>query len=144
MKYCLPEIPSVYWINKSKYRCKVCGNIFDLYSPNGNDVVKFVESNGTEIRWLPLHGHGGYLELFEKFMPGFLASGKEIIPPVVSQFLSNLQSHIELSESGTSFELASGNRYCPQCSSQDVQQLSEEVLTSPEVTWLKIDCALLK
>jgi hypothetical protein len=144
MQYCLPEIPSVYWINKSRCHCKACGKTFDLHIPNGNDVVQFVESNGTEIRWLPLHGRGGYLDLFEKFIPGFLASGKEMIPSVVSQFLSKVQKHIEPSESGNGFELVSGKRYCPRCSSPDVQELSEEVLTSPEVTWLKIDCDLLR
>ena len=144
MQYCLPEIPSVYWINKFRCRCKACGKTFDLYTPNGNDVVRFVESNGPEIRWLPVHGHGGYLYLFEKFIPGFLASRKEMIPPVVSQFLSQLQKHIEPSESGNGFELDSSKRSCPRCSSPDIQELSEEVLTSPEVPWLKIDCDLLK
>ena len=144
MQYCLPEIPSIYWINKAHYSCKACGKVFDLYAPNGDDLVKFVESNGTEIRWLPTRGKGGYLDLFEKFMPGFLASGKEIIPPVALQFITQLQNHIEPSESGNGFKESYGKSYCPRCTSPDIKELSEEVLTSPEVAWLKIDCELLK
>jgi rubredoxin len=144
MQYCLPQIPSVYWINKTRYRCNACGNAFELYTSNGNEVVKFVESKGKEIRWLPMHGQGGYLDLFEKFMPGFLATGKQIIPPIVSQFLNQLQIHIEPSESGNGFEMSNDNRHCPRCKNQDVKELGEEILSSPEVLWLKIDCELLK
>src|SRR5512139_2919353 len=128
MQYCLPEIPSVYWINRARYNCESCKNDFDLYSTNGNDLVKFVESNGTEIRWLPMYGKGGYLDLFEKFMPGFLASGREIIPSVALQFIKQLQSHVEPSESGNEFEQSNGKRYCPRCKSPNIKELSEEVL----------------
>jgi hypothetical protein len=91
-----------------------------------------------------MHGQGGYLDLFEKFMPGFLATGKQIIPPIVSQFLNQLQIHIEPSESGNGFEMSKDSRHCPRCKNQDVKELSEEILSSPEVLWLKIDCELLK
>ena len=144
MKYCQPETPSVYWINKINCCCKACGNVFELHTPNGDDgVVKFVETNGTEIRWLPMHGEGGYLDLFEKLMPGFLASRKEITPSVSLQFNQMLQSHIQPSETGNGFEI-NNKVFCPKCKKQDVNILDETVLTSPEVIWIKIDCNLLK
>lgn len=145
MQYCSPETPSTYWINKIRYSCKACGHVFDIYTPNGDDgVVKFVERNGSEIRWLPVYGHGGYLDLIERFMPGFLASGKQLIPPVVSQFMEKLQNHIEPSEAGNSFEISQEKVQCPQCKKQVVEMLNETVLTSSDVIWLKIDCELLK
>ena len=145
MQYCLPEAPSIYWINETRYRCKACGHVFDFYTPNGNDaVVKFVECNGTEIRWLPVYGQGGYLDLFERFMPGFLASGKQVIPSIVSQFMQKLQDHVEPSEAGNRFEISDDKAQCLRCKKHDVQMLKETVLTSPEITWLKINCELLQ
>jgi rubredoxin len=134
-----------YWINKINHRCKTCGHIFDLHTPNGYDgVVKFTEVNGVEIRWLPMYGQGGYLDLFEKFMPEFLATERVITPAIALQFINKLQAHIEPSEAGNGFEISQGKAYCPRCNKQEIEILSEEVLTSPEITWLKIDCALLK
>lgn len=150
MQYCLPEIPSTYWIDKTSYRCKPCGHVFNLYTPNGDGgngdcgVVKFIESNGTEIRWLPMYGQGGYLDLFERFMPGFLASGKPLIPPVVSQFMEILQNYTERSEAGNSFEISHEKVKCPQCKKNDVEMLKETVLTSPDIAWLKIASDLMQ
>ncbi len=145
MQYCLPELPSIYWINKFRYRCKACGHAFDFYTENGNDgVVKFIESNGTEIRWLPVYGQGGYLDLFERFMPGFLASGKPLIPPTVSLFIEKLQNHIERSDAGNSFKISQEKVKCPQCKKFDIEMLKETLLTSPDITWLKIDCDLIQ
>ena len=145
MQYCLPEMPSIYWVNKIRYRCSACTFAFDFYISDGNDgVIKFVENNGTEIRWLPVHGQGGYLDLFERFMPGFLASGKRMIPPVVSEFMQKLQIHIERSEAGNRFEISDARPQCPRCRKHDVEMLKETLLTSPEITWLKIDCELLQ
>ena len=144
MQYCLPEIPATYLINKFRYRCRSCGSAFDFYIPNGEDgVVRFIESNGSEIRWLPVYGHGGYLELFERFMPGFLASGRPAIPPIIAQFMNQLQNHLEPSEAGHPFELSTDRAQCPQCKKFDVEMLNETMLMSPEVSWLKIDCELL-
>ena len=145
MQYCLPEEPSIYLINKFRYRCRACAQAFDFYAPNGDDsVVKFVERNGTETRWLPVYGPGGYMDLFEHFMPGFLASGKRLIPPIVFEFMQKLQRHIEPSEAGNPFELSDDRPQCPQCKNYDAEMLKETLLTSPEVTWLKIECELLQ
>ena len=90
-----------------------------------------------------MYGQGGYLDLFKRFMPGFLGSGKPVIPPIIAQFMKKLESHLELSEAGNSFEISHGKAHCPQCGRQELEMLRETLLMSPEVTWLKIDCELL-
>ena len=70
IKYCIPELPEKYWVNQLNYKCESCGNSFEVFLPNGNDIVKFREINGSEIRWLPTYNKGGYIDLMTKIIKG--------------------------------------------------------------------------
>lgn len=59
IKYGIPELPEKYWVNQLSYKCQSCGNSFEVFIPNGNDIVKFTEINGFEIRWLSTFNKGG-------------------------------------------------------------------------------------
>lgn len=143
MNYCTPEIPKVYWINSIIYKCNNCQYEFEFLAANGNELVKYQEVNGNKIRWLPVYGKGGYLDLMCKLIPEF-SPDREITMEIAKKFNVLLQKYIEPSASGNTFTLADYNRYCPKCNSKDLTEINGNVLTNPNVEWLKISCDLIK
>lgn len=143
MNYCTSEIPKVYWINSINYRCNDCQHEFEFLTADGNDLVKYQEVNGTEIRWLPTYGKGGYLDLMGKLIPNFFPD-KEITMVIAKEFNVLLQKFIEPSASGNTFTLANYRRDCPKCNSKRLTEINETVLTNPNIEWLKVSCDLIK
>jgi hypothetical protein len=143
IKYCIPELPEKYWVNQITYRCENCGNSFDVFIPNGNDIVKFKEINGSEIRWLPTYNKSGYIDLMTK-----LIKGHKLNDPIdmkkAAKFIAELQGYIKKSSNGNGFGLSIDRRICPQCNSKKIRTLEENVLVNPELQWLEISCDLLK
>ena len=143
MKYCFPEIPKVYWIKKIVYRCKSCGYEFEYLVPNSDDIVKYKEKGGTEIKWLPTYGKGGYLDLMCKIVPGHKVNDP-ITMKIAKEFNSKLSKFIETSLNGKKFTIDDNSNFCNKCNSKDVQYVRECILTSPKISWLKVSCDLLK
>jgi DNA-directed RNA polymerase subunit RPC12/RpoP len=143
MSYCLPEIPQIFWINSIDYKCILCGFEFNHLAPNGDDLIKYQEENGSEIRWLPIRGKGCYLDLLSKLIPCY--NPKEPITiNVVKEFNKKLRMYIEPSLTGNTFILAEGKHRCPKCNSGDLVLLKEEVLVTPKIEWIKVSCDLIK
>ncbi len=142
IKHCFPEIPKKYGINRYFFKCNNCSMEFEFLLPNGNYLVKYEEVEGFETRWLPTYGKGGYLDLMKKLLPDF-DERDEITVQIGKRFNELLQSRIELSPRGSKFTLARYKPTCPNCKSVDLITLEEEILASPEVEWLRIDCELM-
>ncbi|QHI73481.1 hypothetical protein [Aminipila terrae] len=143
IKFCMPELPEKYWVNNLTYKCESCGSTFEVLIPNGNDIVKFKEINGSEIRWLPTFSKGGYIDLMTKIIEGHKLNDS-IDMKKATLFISKLQGYIEKSSHGNGFELSVDKRICPQCNSENLKIIQENVLVNPELQWLKILCDLLK
>jgi rubredoxin len=128
-------IPKTYMIRKNVYQCKVCGREFASFFSDGNDLVKFVENNGKEIRWLPTFERGGYLDLMSALVPGY-KEGQNITMFDAKKFEKLFKEIQEPSKSGNYFSVAVGCR-CPDCNSDKKELISEEILDSPELEWLR-------
>jgi hypothetical protein len=140
--YCLPEIPCKYWVTSIKCICKSCGHSFDLLLPKGDEIIKYQECNGNEIRWLPTYGKGGYLYLMVKLIPGFSVSD-DVTMQLAKEFNKKLQLHIEPSNNGKLFTLADKYITCSKCKSKSIDFGKETVLVTPNLEWLKISCELM-
>lgn len=143
MNYCLPEIPKTYWIKKIVYRCKTCGYEFEHFVPNSDDIVKYKEKDGTEIKWLPTYGKGGYLDLMCKLVLNHKLND-QITMKISKEFNSKLSNFIETSSNGKIFVLDDNLTLCANCHSKELEYIGEYMLTSPEISWLKISCDLFK
>jgi hypothetical protein len=102
---------------------------------NGNEVVKFSEDGGREIRWLPTFEAGGYLDLMEKLVPGY-RKDQSITMPIARKFEAEFKKIQELSASGNTFSVAVGCR-CPTCAANNAENILEEVIESPLLDWLR-------
>ena len=71
VEYITAEKPSMFWVTETLYFCKQCNTEYMSLMPAGNELVKFVEINGCEERWLPTYTKGGYLDLLEALIHGF-------------------------------------------------------------------------
>lgn len=143
IKYCIPELPEKYWVNHLTYKCESCENSFEALIPNGNDLVKFKEINGSEIRWLPTYNKGGYIDLMTRIIKEHKFNDP-IDMKKATHFIAQLQGYIEKSIDGNGFELSIDKRICPKCNSKNIKTVKENVLVNPELQWLKISCDLLK
>jgi rubredoxin len=132
MDYFQMELPKVYWIRVQTHECPNCGNVFQRTV--GDDlIVKFMEVGGSEERWLPTYGQGGYLDLLSKLVPGW-SPEEQITMAVARQFDTAFQAVQEKSSRGHPFSMLFEDRGCPSCHGKRTQELSEVVLTSPAVT----------
>lgn len=141
-KYCTPELPEMYWVNQSFYKCENCGNTFEICAPNGNEIVKLREINGSEIRWLPTFNKGGYIDLMTKVIKGHKVNDP-INMEKATKFIAELQGYIEKSLNGNGFGLCI-DTVCPRCNSKSIEINEENVLVNPELRWLRISCDFLK
>ena len=142
MKLCEPEIPKIYWVNCYTYKCKHCGNEFNILFPNGNYIVKFREIDGNNIRWLPTYGKGGYLDLMTKLLPGH-SLNDEITVKKAKAFIKELNKNCEQGDGGNGFDISITKFNCTNCNSEDTKYLSETVLTNPTLSWLRISSNLM-
>ena len=141
MHFCEPEIPSVYWVDCFTYKCKQCGNIYEITLPNGNDnLAKLKEVNGTEVRWLPICGKGGYVDLLSQLFPEHSHTNTTA---TTQAFIIELNNYCEQGENGNVFELDKLRHNCTTCNSRDIEIVKEIVLTNPKLTWLKISSCLI-
>lgn len=129
------QIPSSYSIRKESFKCRSCGTVFSSLFSNGNDLVKFTEDGGTEVKWLPTFEQGGYLDILEEVVPGF-KKNQSVTMAVAKKFESSFKNMQEPSKAGNTFSVAVGCR-CPSCNSDNKELLSEEVLESPKLDWLR-------
>ena len=143
VKFCEVPKPKVYWVNRHTYQCNNCQNVFN--SVFGNDyIVKFREMDGNGERWLPIYGKGGYLDLMTKLISGH-SFNDSISVAKAKMFIEELNKHCEQGDSGNGFYSDHKAVYeCPNCGSRDTKILREEVLTNPNLAWLKVDCILLE
>jgi hypothetical protein len=140
MKICYPKIPDVFWIKSFHCKCKKCGHEFKFLVPNGDDVVKFIELNGKEERWLPTYGVGGYLDVFCKLVAGHNLND-EITVKKANEFNQEIVKHSERSNNGNGFVVGGYDVICDQCNSKEITRMNESVLTSPpDIKWLKLSC----
>ncbi|MCL2817679.1 MAG: hypothetical protein FWD39_04760 [Clostridiales bacterium] len=143
VKLCEPKIPGIYWFDCFTYKCKRCKSIFDVVVSNGDYIVKFEEINGSEVKWLPAYGKGGYLDLMTKLIPGY-SLYDEITIAKATAFIKELNKHCEQGKTGNGFDLGSTRFECTNCNSKDIEYLSEKGLTNPDLSWLKISCDLVE
>lgn len=144
MNYCNPlELPSKYWITSLTYKCKSCQHEFEHLICNENELVKYVEKNGSEVRWLPTYGKGGYLDLLIKLVMNF-QKDSEITMKIAKGFDVIFQNYTEKSLRGNPFTISDGKHVCSLCYSKELIVISEIVLENPKVEWMKFFCTLLK
>ncbi|MDD2542695.1 MAG: hypothetical protein PHH28_16875 [Desulfuromonadaceae bacterium] len=141
--YCTPTIEGSYSIKKRVCKCRKCSKTFALITPNDNDIIKFKEVTGSEVRWLPTFGKGGYIDLMTKLIDGHKYND-QIDMKKSKQFIIKLQEYIEKTVAGNGFELSIDKTICPQCNSQEADTIDEKILENPDLEWLKISCDLLK
>ncbi|MHC1723771.1 MAG: hypothetical protein AB9836_11290 [Aminipila sp.] len=144
MEFCIPpEIPNRYIINSLLYKCKNCQNEYEHLLCKGNQLVKYIEKNGSEVRWLPTYGQGGYLDLLERLLENFKMNS-EITMKNAKDFDIIFQNYTEKSANGNSFVISDGRHKCPNCESKELMLISEKILENPTINWMKISCDLLK
>jgi hypothetical protein len=142
MRYCFPEIPEIYWLNKFEFQCKKCKHVFNILKPNGNEIIKYHEIGGTENRWLPTYGKGGYIYLFEKLFPKF-KKNEPIDMKKVNELDKKLREYTEKSSNKNSFTSLYKEDECPKCSSTELIEINCKALIAPQIDWLKISCELI-
>ncbi len=135
MAYMQPIPPSQYFIRKSESLCISCSIKFIILSSYDNTIVKYVEPTSGEERWLPLYGDGGYLDLMHRLVPEF-DSSQEITMLISKSFERIFSPLQEPSNAGYPFVLFI-RPSCPQCGSTDLRIVSEKVLDTPRVNWMK-------
>lgn len=142
-EYCIPKIERSYSIRERVCKCRKCNEVFMLLIPNDNDIIKFQEINGSEVRWLPTYGKGGYIDLMAK-----LIDGHEYNDPIdmrkSKRFIENIQGYIEKTFAGNGFELSINKATCPKCNSKETETIEEKVVDNPDLEWLKISCDLVQ
>jgi DNA-directed RNA polymerase subunit RPC12/RpoP len=129
-------LPSNYWVATLSYVCESCGSTFEWRAAEGTEMVRFVTPDGGEERWLPTHGQGGYLELLERFVPGF--AQHQTISVIVTREFSRRLSAVQLkSPSGAEFSIDERDATCPRCRSKDIRLLGKMVDSNPPLEWLR-------
>ena len=147
IKYDYPlEANQKYWIKAIKYECKECGNIFIHELPLDDDLVKLIEKDGTDIKWLPMFGIGGFLDLVQKIAPEF--SGvefTEVISMKVKKIMEDsLPKYTKRGIGDNGFIVGGYDHICPKCKSKELKELDEKIIENPKLDWVKISCELLK
>lgn len=130
------ERPVKYWVRKIECKCNFCETIFSDELPHGNEVIKFVEVEGKEVRWLPTYGKGGYFDLLKLLVPEFDAKKKEITMSISNKFQSAFEKIQQFSANGSKFRFAIGVS-CPKCRSRDIKIVAEKILLAPPLNWMK-------
>jgi hypothetical protein len=150
--YCFPkEANQKEWIKSFRCSCKNCKDVFVLDLPLDDGIVKLVEKDGHQVKWLPMFGTGGWLDLEKKFAP-LCFQGKlprerfaSAILMKISRIMDvELPKNTEKGESGNGFVLDGYDRICPKCGSKDLNFIKEQTHESSTLDWVKIDCSLLK
>lgn len=141
-KLCYPEAANKYWVTRIVYECKDCGLTFEEIIPNGYDLMELVEQGGKRVRWLPVWGRGGYIDLMGKFIPGH-RQNDEITMAKVKIFIKELEKYSEKGEMGRGYEIAHEKHRCKNCNSRNLYLREEIVIENPKLNWLKISCQLL-
>lgn len=139
----MPEVPNQYWLTQTRLRCRRCRSIFTILVPESADVVMLREEEGDQVKWLPVYGTGGYLDLLVKLVPGHQSS-TEISMKTVSLFEDRLREISETSKSGRPFRLDYAHRTCPTCGSTEADEEGETVLQNPPLDWLRVLCDLVR
>jgi hypothetical protein len=158
--YCFPEKANQKeWIESLRCSCKNCRNVFVLELPLDDGVVKLVEKDGTQVKWLPMFGTGGWLDLEKIFAPRLVEEKLNIrtlkklnfvkLSGAISMKISRimdveLPKHTEKGELGNGFVQGDYSRRCPKCRSKDLNFIKEQKYEISTLDWVKIDCSLLK
>jgi hypothetical protein len=130
-----PTVPKTYWVREDHLRCKQCAWEFKVQFAHGNEIIKFIEDDGYEERWLATFEAGGYFDLLERFVPGYKREQK-ITMHVANRFEMAFKVIQEKSSANKSFSVAVRAR-CPHCGSSGFDLLDERILTSPPLEWLR-------
>ena len=147
INYSYPEnINGKCWMRIFSFECKVCGCNFILDLPYDYDLVKLIEKNGTEVRWLPVYGVGGYLDLVEKLAGvsylGDLSGAKSMEMDRIME--RELCKYTEKGEYGNGFIIGGYKAICPNCNSKELKVIDERVIDNPKIEWVKISDDLIK
>jgi hypothetical protein len=135
MKYIQAEIPSIYWTRIITYLCHDCGIIYEGMMPVGNELIKFIEKDGIEERWLPTYEKGGYFDLLENLIPGFKRTNK-ITVQIADEFENKFYEMQEPSTKGRTFTMNIRVR-CPECNSKSIIIRNIETLVNPNIAWMR-------
>lgn len=135
MRYIKPTPPQQYSVRKVFYSCNSCGKSFSVLQPYGNDVVKYVATDGEDERWLPTYGEGGYLYLMERLLPDFMQN-QEITMAISRRFERVFSPLQKMSKNGLPFVLFIRAR-CSACGSTDLRTEKESLLNSPPLEWME-------
>lgn len=142
MTFCLPEIPSIYRVNRFEEKCRKCGLEFETLLPKGDELVSFKEVGGSGERWLPTYGKGGYLDLIGKLLPG--VNNKLMTTAICSFFINELlKNYTEPSNNDKVFAMPMSKPCCPKCGSDDTETSEPQLLVSPPLNWMKLPCVLM-
>lgn len=135
-EYSQAERPVKYWVKNIDCKCNSCEVTFSEILPHGNEIIKFIETDGHEVRWLPTYEKGGYFELLKQLVPGFDAKSQEITMSISNKFQSAFEKIQQPSVNGKKFRFAKGV-ICPKCKSNDIKIISDKILLSPTLKWMK-------
>lgn len=75
------------------------------------------------------------MDLVEKLVPGY-KKNQSINMSISRKFEVAFKAIQEHSSSGNTFSIAVGSR-CPKCNSDNKELVSEEILESPKLEWLR-------
>lgn len=142
-EYCLPELPSHYWVVTEQYRCKKCGTIFTRIHSGSEAIINLETEDGSEVRWLPVFGRGGYLELLKH------ATGSDISDNTNARAIAEKKFENEL---GKYLEPINGHLLmdknqkiiCPVCKSDSFAEEKETVAKNPIIQWARVRCSFLQ
>jgi hypothetical protein len=138
--YCFPEaIKSKYLIKSVDYECKNCKNKFNLKMPLEDDIVKLIEKDGTDIKWLPTYGKGGFLDLVKKLVPEYWSNTMVYVKKLEPELLK----YTEKGKHGKGFILGANYPICPNCKNKEVRIISEKIIENPTLDWVQISCELI-
>lgn len=114
--------------------------------PLYDDIVKLIEKNGTDIKWLPSYGNGGYLDLVSKLVPEFKNEKFGGIGSIKLDKIMKIKlpQYTERGRGGEGFIIGGCKHVCPICKSKELKEIEEKIIENAKLDWVKISCELLK
>lgn len=135
MSYIQANPPKQYFVRNVRYTCNSCGASFSVLQPHGNDIVKYVSSDGAEERWLPTYGKNGYLHIMEQLISDF-TQDQEITMAISKRFEEAFSAIQKPSQTGEPFVLFVRAR-CSACGSTNLNVVKESLMDTPLLDWME-------
>lgn len=141
-KYCLPELPSHYWVVTEHHKCNMCGTIFYRLLSGSESIIQLETEDGSEVRWLPVFGRGGYLALLKHATGSDISDNENAREKAARIFEKNyIEKYLEPINGKPLLVKKYPKIVCPVCNSDSFIEEKETVEKNPTIQWARVICS---